>query len=235
MIFSPLPPPDSPSQSDIKVRVPTLLLPSLEHYHQGLNHSILSYFNHSLSPSLLKLVDATSPIKTIHTNCTLPQRTNDDCSYGQFEALLNIADRTVCKCENSRLSIGNRCISKYSQPTAPSASPAKLDSHSDAVTVFAVTPTYTRYTQKADLTNLCYTIQHVPNVLWIVVEDSVRKTDLVTNLLGRCKVRSAMYTVHMYIHTRVHTYEAILYTPECGRKILKCVPLWLTRSISLNI
>ena len=49
--------------------------------------------------------------------------------------------------------------------------------------VFAVTPTYARFTQKADLTRLAQTLMHVKNLHWIVVEDSSSTTDLVGRLL----------------------------------------------------
>ena len=56
--------------------------------------------------------------------------------------------------------------------------------HGDSVpTIYAVTPTYARPVQKAELTRLYQTFLHVPKFHWIVVEDSPSKTDLVTNLL----------------------------------------------------
>ena len=58
---------------------------------------------------------------------------------------------------------------------------AKLDP--DIPWVFAVTPTYARFTQKADLIRLAQTLMHVKNLHWIVVEDSSSKTDLVGRLL----------------------------------------------------
>lgn len=51
-------------------------------------------------------------------------------------------------------------------------------------TIYAVTPTYWRYVQKAELTRISQTLALVPNVHWIVVEDSETKTDLVRNLLN---------------------------------------------------
>lgn len=50
--------------------------------------------------------------------------------------------------------------------------------------IYAVTPTYWRYVQKAELTRISQTLALVPNVHWIVVEDSESKTDLVRNLLN---------------------------------------------------
>ena len=62
-------------------------------------------------------------------------------------------------------------------------------------TIFFITPTYARFTQKVDLTSLCQTLTHVPSLLWIVVEDSTTKTSLVTNLLRRCRVTSLHFNV----------------------------------------
>ena len=41
----------------------------------------------------------------------------------------------------------------------------------DHQTIFMITPTYSRHTQKADMTRLLYTLLHVPNLHWIIVED----------------------------------------------------------------
>ena len=65
-----------------------------------------------------------------------------------------------------------------------------------SVTVYMVTPTYARWTQKADLTRLCQTLMHVRQIHWIVVEDAVYPTPLVTKLLRRCTVPST------HLHTR---------------------------------
>lgn len=129
-------------------------------------------------------MDTSSAINILHTNCSLPSKT-DNCSFVQFEAILNLADRTVCKCDDTRLSVGSRCVSQRTKEGNWEAVPSP---DSEGVTVFAVTPTYVRETQKVDLTSLCYTLQHVRDLVWIVVEDAVQKTNLVANLLKRCKV-----------------------------------------------
>ena len=63
--------------------------------------------------------------------------------------------------------------------------------------LFLITPTYKRWTQKADLTRLCQTLMHVSNLRWIVIEDSDKKTALVTKFLSRCPVNST----HLFIKT----------------------------------
>lgn len=52
-------------------------------------------------------------------------------------------------------------------------------------TIYAITPTYARPVQKAELTRLSHVIRLVPNVFWVIVEDAEHTTTLVTNLLRR--------------------------------------------------
>ncbi|EGD78148.1 hypothetical protein PTSG_09024 [Salpingoeca rosetta] len=57
--------------------------------------------------------------------------------------------------------------------------------------IFVVTPTYTRKSQLVDLTRLKQALQLASqkhNLLWIVVEDSDTKTDLVTHFFDSCEV-----------------------------------------------
>jgi len=63
--------------------------------------------------------------------------------------------------------------------------------------IFAITPTYTRYTQKADLIRLSQTLMHVTNLHWILVEDSNNRTDLVCKLL----LKSGLTFTHLNIPT----------------------------------
>ncbi|XP_078494765.1 3-beta-glucuronosyltransferase 2 [Ciona intestinalis] len=51
--------------------------------------------------------------------------------------------------------------------------------------IHAITSTYARLTQKADLTRLIQTLMHLSNFHWILIEDSKEKTPLVTKLLQR--------------------------------------------------
>uniref|UniRef100_A0A803JLB5 Galactosylgalactosylxylosylprotein 3-beta-glucuronosyltransferase n=1 Tax=Xenopus tropicalis TaxID=8364 RepID=A0A803JLB5_XENTR len=49
--------------------------------------------------------------------------------------------------------------------------------------IFAITPTYSRPVQKAELTRIANTFRQIPAFHWIVVEDTNNKTSLVTNFL----------------------------------------------------
>lgn len=54
--------------------------------------------------------------------------------------------------------------------------------------IYLITPTYARPEQKAELTRLSYTLRHVPNIHWIIVEDSQTKAVLVSKFLAKCKI-----------------------------------------------
>ncbi|UXI18144.1 DNA replication licensing factor MCM4 [Sarcoptes scabiei] len=58
----------------------------------------------------------------------------------------------------------------------------------DRILIFLITPTYTRPTQMADMTRLAQTLRLVPDIFWIVVEDSHNKSKCVEDLLNRTNV-----------------------------------------------
>jgi galactosylgalactosylxylosylprotein 3-beta-glucuronosyltransferase 3 len=77
-------------------------------------------------------------------------------------------------------------ISGYS-PVIPSSLP----------TLFLITATHAAIAQKVDLTSLCQTVSHVPKLTWIVIEDSKKRTKLVSDILKRCMLES----VHLNVET----------------------------------
>lgn len=66
-------------------------------------------------------------------------------------------------------------------------------------TVFVITPTFTRFVQKAELTRVSQALKSVKNLHWIVVEDSVNKSNLVANFLRNSGLK--------YTHLNVRTPE----------------------------
>lgn len=64
-------------------------------------------------------------------------------------------------------------------------------------TVFVITPTFKRFVQKAELTRVSQAMKPVKNLHWIVVEDSMNKTDLVANFLRNSGLK--------YTHLNVRT------------------------------
>uniref|UniRef100_A0A1A9X4L1 Galactosylgalactosylxylosylprotein 3-beta-glucuronosyltransferase n=1 Tax=Glossina brevipalpis TaxID=37001 RepID=A0A1A9X4L1_9MUSC len=63
--------------------------------------------------------------------------------------------------------------------------------------IYAITPTYARPQQKAELTRLCHIFMLVPNLHWIIVEDSNNSTQLVRNLLERSGLTQRSTMLHM--------------------------------------
>ena len=54
--------------------------------------------------------------------------------------------------------------------------------------IFIITATYERYTQKPELVRFSHLLQQVPNILWIVVEDSENKTSAIAEFLANTGV-----------------------------------------------
>ena len=80
--------------------------------------------------------------------------------------------------------------------------PNAVDKISDVLndnqpTIYAITPTYARPVQKAELVRLSQTFLHLNNFRWIVVEDSEHKTHLVANFLQN----SGLNYTHLSIAT----------------------------------
>lgn len=63
--------------------------------------------------------------------------------------------------------------------------------------IYVITPTHTRPEQKAEMVRVSQTFLLVPNLHWIVVEDSKMKTDLVGNLLAK----SGLSFTHLNVET----------------------------------
>ncbi|GCC30800.1 hypothetical protein chiPu_0009254 [Chiloscyllium punctatum] len=57
-------------------------------------------------------------------------------------------------------------------------------------TIYAITPTYSRPVQKAELTRLANTFRQLPRFHWVLVEDSAFRSRLVTELLAHSGVLS---------------------------------------------
>ena len=56
----------------------------------------------------------------------------------------------------------------------------------ERILIFLITPTYTRPTQAADMTRLSQTLQLVPDIFWIVVEDAHNRSRYAIILLCEC-------------------------------------------------
>ncbi|XP_034778256.1 galactosylgalactosylxylosylprotein 3-beta-glucuronosyltransferase 1-like [Acipenser ruthenus] len=81
-------------------------------------------------------------------------------------------------------------------------------------TIYVITPTYTRPVQKAELTRLANTFLHVPNLHWIVVEDSPRRTNLVDSLLERSGLNFTHLNVESPKSVRIGLAKDSSHTPR---------------------
>ncbi|XP_074601339.1 galactosylgalactosylxylosylprotein 3-beta-glucuronosyltransferase 2-like [Brevipalpus obovatus] len=70
----------------------------------------------------------------------------------------------------------------------PSTSTDSFIEKNDPITIFVITPTYTRATQMADMTRLAQTLMLVKDVFWIVTEDSRARNEQVNRLLNRTQI-----------------------------------------------
>ena len=120
---------------------------------------------------------------SLQANCIIKSQPNG-CEVAVINSDTNFS-LSACK-RNAKLHI----VEEFSQLGAT------ISVNEQPKVIFAITPTYIRDTQKVDLTSLCQTIMHVQTILWIVVEDSEKKTILVSDLLGRCKVKAIQLNIH---------------------------------------
>ncbi|XP_036393133.1 galactosylgalactosylxylosylprotein 3-beta-glucuronosyltransferase 1-like isoform X3 [Megalops cyprinoides] len=100
-------------------------------------------------------------------------------------------------------------------------------------TIHVVTPTYSRPVQKAELTRLANTFLHVPNLHWILVEDSQRRTPLVSRLLHEMGLN---YT-HLNVETpRNYKLRGDTRDPRIPRGTMQrnLALRWLRETFSLN-
>ena len=174
--------------------------PSLAQLHNKQSEQLQAKLRDILKQLGTLLPNSSSPLKSVQADCSITSQT-DSCEVANVRTVLNFEPSGVCwSLPHTNLTIVNKC--PRPEPTlTDSKSPSDSESHTveqvSSQSVFAITPTYARFTQKVDLTSLCQTVMHVPNMIWIVIEDSNEKTSLVTELLDRCRVTS----VHLNVRT----------------------------------
>ncbi|KAL5474778.1 hypothetical protein EMCRGX_G026788 [Ephydatia muelleri] len=96
------------------------------------------------------------------------------------------------------------------QPKNVSEQPPPLPPR--AATIYLITSTRPHNTQKLDLTSLCQTLMHVPDLVWIVVEASTVKSKSVGKVLERCQVPS--------IHLNVPEHSNLIEQRNAGLNFL---------------
>lgn len=99
--------------------------------------------------------------------------------------------------------------------------------------IHVITPTYSRPVQKAELTRLANTLLHVPNLHWILVEDSQRTTTSVVRLLQETGLN---YT-HLNVETpRNYKVRGDTRDPRIPRGTIQrnLALRWLRETFSIN-
>uniref|UniRef100_A0A3B4V818 Galactosylgalactosylxylosylprotein 3-beta-glucuronosyltransferase n=1 Tax=Seriola dumerili TaxID=41447 RepID=A0A3B4V818_SERDU len=100
-------------------------------------------------------------------------------------------------------------------------------------TIHVITPTYSRPVQKAELTRLANTLLHVPNLHWILVEDSQRRTTLVSRLL----LETGLNYTHLNVETpRNYKVRGDTRDPRIPRGTIQrnLALRWLRETFSVN-
>ncbi len=98
----------------------------------------------------------------------------------------------------SRLgNVQQRQVVRTTRTSSRSTSSSSGSNATSLPVIYAITPTYSRAVQKAELTRLANTFRQVPQFHWIVVEDSNSHTELVSRFLARSGLR--------YTHLNVFT------------------------------
>lgn len=64
------------------------------------------------------------------------------------------------------------------------------------ITIYAITPTYARPVQRAELTRLAQTLMLVPNVHWVIVEDADYNSPLVKLVIARTNLTMRTTLIH---------------------------------------
>ncbi len=98
-------------------------------------------------------------------------------------------------------------------------------------TIFAITYTRKRLTQLLDLTSLCQTLMNVEELLWIVVESTLMKTALVSDVLDSCKIKSVhlLSSIYSVLTNTTDTFQSRSYSLRRGTKERNVGLEWLRR------
>ncbi|KAL3837632.1 hypothetical protein ACJMK2_003189 [Sinanodonta woodiana] len=101
----------------------------------------------------------------------------------KLKTMIQVGPAPECRCDSYTSATYRANHNPYDIALKRNAAPQP-----DTPTIFVVTPTYTRNSQKSELTMLSNTLRNVYFLTWIVVEDSQSKSDLVTRFLKHCGV-----------------------------------------------
>ncbi|XP_051541081.1 galactosylgalactosylxylosylprotein 3-beta-glucuronosyltransferase 1-like isoform X2 [Myxocyprinus asiaticus] len=143
----------------------------------------------------------------------------------------------VSKAHRRGFRLQESCITENTQITEVTRTRyiySRLPTWSDTLpTLHIITPTYSRPVQKAELTRLANTLLHVPNLHWLVVEDSARKTPLVSRLLENTGLNYTHLNIETPRNLKVRMKPKNSQIPR-GTMQRNLALRWLRRNINRN-
>lgn len=189
------------------------------------SHSKINY--QEINLTVQKYTVAWMPIHICeHTeaHCNVFSYWLDDRTDGHSNSRNTFAFKESCSLQNRDIVEVVRTEYIYSRPPP----------WSDILpTIHIITPTYSRPVQKAELTRLANTLLHVVNLHWILVEDSQRRTSLVSHLLHNTGLN---YT-HLNVETpRNYKVRGDTRDPRIPRGTIQrnLALRWLRETFSVN-
>ncbi|XP_017133843.1 galactosylgalactosylxylosylprotein 3-beta-glucuronosyltransferase P isoform X1 [Drosophila elegans] len=122
---------------------------------------------------------------TTKTSTTTRTTTTTTATAGVLATTIKLTTTTKAKtsAKTSAVATPTASHSENGQKTRPTFVAA-----SEPPPLYIITPTYRRPEQLAELTRLGYTLKHVVNLLWLVIEDANKTNPLVAHTLDRIGV-----------------------------------------------
>ncbi|KAH8360427.1 hypothetical protein KR200_004636 [Drosophila serrata] len=151
------------------------------------------------SSSSLQTVSLAAARPTLHTSLGTAQlRSGSVGGHRKTATTKQSITRTATKLTTTKATTMAKTTAKESAQTAtPPATALSEHAHKTRPTfvaaskpppLYIITPTYRRPEQLAELTRLGYTLKHVVNLLWLVIEDANHTNPLVAHTLDRIGV-----------------------------------------------
>ncbi|KAH8296710.1 hypothetical protein KR054_010100 [Drosophila jambulina] len=150
------------------------------------------------SSSFLQTVSLAAAKPTLHaTFGTAQQRSGSVGGHRETATTKQSITRTATKLTTTATTAAKTSAKQSAQTATPAATALSEHAHktrptfvaaSEPPPLYIITPTYRRPEQLAELTRLGYTLKHVVNLLWLVIEDANHTNPLVAHTLDRIGV-----------------------------------------------
>ncbi|KAH8351456.1 hypothetical protein KR059_002883 [Drosophila kikkawai] len=150
------------------------------------------------SSTSLQTVSLAAPKPTLHTSYgTALLRSGSVGGHRKTATTKQSITRTATKLTTTATTMAKTSAKQSAQTATPATTALSEHAHktrptfvaaSEPPPLYIITPTYRRPEQLAELTRLGYTLKHVVNLLWLVIEDANHTNPLVAHTLDRIGV-----------------------------------------------